>query len=142
MVILLHGAGRSIHAHIRPLGQIHLLILERVRQLVSQHRLLLLRLDPVQQIHRLRLVVVEAGDLLRQQRDEKRPQMKVPVQQPELLQHDLGPLHALRTLVLVELHLEVMSHLIARYQLALYAVRDREFCVVAHEAQNLVNGAE
>ncbi len=92
-----------------------------MRQLMRQHRLLLIRLNPVQQVHRLRLVVVEPRNLLRQQRQQKRPQMKVAVQQAELLQHDLRPLHPLRALVLVELLLQIAIHLIARDQFALHA---------------------
>ena len=78
-------------------------------QLMRQHRLLLLRIHPVQQVHRLRLVVVEAGDLLRQQAQQKRPQVEVPAQQPKLLQHNLRPLQPLRALILVEVLDQVAS---------------------------------
>ncbi len=51
--------------------EVHLLVLQRVCELVRQHRLLLVGLDPVEQVYGLGLVVVEAGDLLGEQRDRK-----------------------------------------------------------------------
>jgi len=93
-------------------------------QFVGQHRLLLFRLNPVQQIHRLGLVVVKTRHLLRQQRDHERLQLEVAIQQPELLQHNLRPRQALRSLVFVELFAQIPGDLVARDQLALHAMHD------------------
>src|SRR5260370_17211126 len=64
------------------------------------------------------------------------------VEQADLLQRDLRSLHPPRALILVKLHLQITSHLVAGYQLALHAMFDREFGVAADEAQNLIHRAE
>jgi hypothetical protein len=87
--------------------------------------LLLIRLDPVQQIHRLRLVVVEPGNLLRQQGDHKRLKAEIAVEQSELLEHDLRAGKALRSFVLVEFLAQILIDLVAGDQFALYAMQDR-----------------
>jgi hypothetical protein len=64
-------------------------------QLVRQHRLLLLHVHPVQHVHGLGLRVVVGLDLFLQQRQQKRLQLKVAVQQAKFLQNDLVPLQPL-----------------------------------------------
>ncbi len=86
-----------------------MLVLQRVGQLVGQNRLLFLHADPVEHVHGLGLGVVIGFDLLLQQRQQKRLQVEVAVQQAELLEHDLVALQPLGSFILVEFLFEVLS---------------------------------
>ena len=138
-VVLLHIVRWSVETDRRPLRQSHFLILQSVGQLMCQHRLLIFGLDPVQQIHGLCFVIVKSRDLLGQQREKKCAQMKVAVEQPKLLQHNLGALHTLRALVLVELFLEIVIDLITRNQFALHRMLDRQFSITAGKVEDLIH---
>ena len=107
-------------------------------QLMSHHGLLLVDRHPVQQVHLLGLVVVEARNLLGQQAQQKRPQLKVAIQQPELLQHQLAALHPLVALVLVELLAQLLVYRVARDEPALHRRLDRQQRVLTHELQDLL----
>ena len=113
-----------------------------MRQLMHQHRLLRLRVNPVQQINRLRLGVVIACDLLLQQLQHERLQLKVAVQQPKLLQHNLPALHPLRVLVLVELIRQVFLHRVPAGQRPLYLVLDRQPALLRGIFRQLIHAAE
>ena len=125
-----------LEPRIRPLLEVHLLVLHRMRQLMRKHGFLLIRLHPVQQIHHLGLGVVVARNLLRQQAQQKRLQVEAPVQQPEFLQHDLRPLQLLRALILVEALHQVPVHLIARNQPPLHLQHRCQARVVGHKGHD------
>ena len=109
---------------------------------MCQHRLLLVRLNPVQQVHSLRLVVVEPGNLLRQQGEKKRAQMEIAVKQTELLQHNLRALHTFCAFVLLKFFPKVVIDLIARNQFALHRVLNRQLGIAAGKTQNLIHRAK
>ena len=85
-----------------PLLQVGVLVLQRVGQLVRQHRLLLVGVDPVEHVHGLGFGVVVGFDLFLEQRQQKRLELEVAVEQAELLEHDLVALQALGAFVFVE----------------------------------------
>ena len=81
--------------------------MQGVGQLMSQHGFLLLDVDPIQHVNGLGFGVVVGLDLLLEQRQQKRLESEVAVQQAELLEHDLAALHALGALVFLELLFQI-----------------------------------
>ena len=119
------GVERDIvRGLVAPLFQAGVLVLQGVGQLVGEHRLLLLNVHPIQHIYGLVLGVVIGLDLLFEQRQQKRLEGEVAVQQAELFEHDLIALQAPRALVLLELPLEVIFHGCAGSDLALHLTLD------------------
>ena len=125
-----------------PFFQVRVLILQRVGQLVRHHRLLLVGIDPVQHVHGLGLRVVISLDLLLQQRQQKRLELKVAVEQAKFLQHDLIALQSLGALVLVEFFVEIALHCGARGEGALHGALDRQAGLLRGELDELVDQRE
>ena len=142
LIVLVRILRNVVRADLRPLRQANLLILQRVRQFVRQHRLLLVGLNPVQQVHSLCLVVVETGNLFGQQGDEERLQLEVAVQQPKLLQHCLRARQPFCPFVLFKPLAEILVHLIACHQLAFDGVLYRQLRILAGKLQYFVDGLE
>jgi hypothetical protein len=81
-------------------------------------------LYPVEHIYGLGLVVVEASDLLCEQRDEEGTQVEVAIEQAELLEDDLGAFEPFGAFVFGKLLLQVAGDFVAGDELALDAVDD------------------
>ena len=67
-----------------PLLQVGVLILQGVGELVGEHRLLLVGIDPVEHVDGFGFGVVVGFDLFLEQRQQKRLELEVAVEQAEL----------------------------------------------------------
>src|SRR5665213_579614 len=106
---------------------------------MGHHRQLLVFGHPVEKVHRMRLGVVVPGNLLRQQAQQKRPQMEVMVEQPELLQHQFTALHALGVFIFVQLLAQLGRHRVARNEHALHRSLQLQFRIAADKLQRGVD---
>ena len=118
------------------------LILQGVRQFVGQHRPLRVSIHPVEQVNGLGLGIVEAGDLLLEQAEQKRPQLEIARQQSQLLQRRGGAFKPLGVLVLLHVPHNVLFHFIAIGELPLHLVLDRQPRILADECQNFIDRPE
>jgi hypothetical protein len=118
------------------------LVLERVGQLVREHRFLLVDVHPVQHVHGFGLRVVVGLDLLFEELQQKRLELKVVVQQAELFEHNLVALQAFRALIFIEFFFEVAFHGGTSSEGALDRVFDRQAGLVGGELHQLVHKGE
>ena len=79
-----------------------MLILKRMNQLVRHDRFLPIDVDPIGEMKLLRLWIVVAGHLLRQQTNDQRPVLKIRGRQAELLQSHFGGVHLFRLRVAIQ----------------------------------------
>ena len=122
--------------------QVEALVLQRVSELMGHHRTLHFRLIPVQQIHGARFFVVVAGHLFREQLDEKAVQIKGARQQPEFFFDQLRALKADAVSIVLELVSNVLFHLRPAHDGPLDLFLDRQACIFAGKAQNLIDRPE
>ena len=84
-----------------------MLILQGMSQLMGHHRLLLVGIDPIENVDGFGFGVVVGFDLFFEQRQQKRLQLKVAVEQAEFFKHDFIALETLGAFVLIKLSVEV-----------------------------------
>ncbi len=86
-VVLLYVFGDALDLLTSPLLEADFLILKRVGELMRHHRFLLVDWHPVEQVHLLGLVVVEAGNLFREQAQEERSHLEALIEQAKLFEY-------------------------------------------------------
>ena len=128
---------------IAPLVEIDALVLEGMGQLVGEDRFLFVDIDPVEKVDGFRFRIVISLDLLFEQRQQKRLEIKVAIEEAEFLENDFAALHALGAFIFIELFAQIAFDCGPRGELALDVAFDGQAGLVGGEFfRELVNVGE